>query len=324
MKIGMDGGRLVALHGGRWFAVGAEWGDDVLAFLADGTAAVDGARALIEGGGAAEAGAPSGLPFAPQSVRHFSFWESHMVNAGRQTVAQFMPRPAARFLAAYERVTGKPHRAVRPRANFHRHPQFFMGNHRSVVGDGAVVGWPSYTSYLDFELEVAAVVTAEVRDPSPAEAAAAIGGYLLFNDWTARDTQFDDHRNGTFGSMVKSKTFQNSVSAVVVTADEFRLDGLLDDRAVSVSVNDEVWVEARTGGARYTHADALVYAAGGESIRSGDVLASGTVPMCCGLELDRYPGPGDVVRLEVEGLGALTNTVGPRAQDRSDRSSTKR
>jgi hypothetical protein len=146
MKIGLDEGRLVARHGDRWFAVGGKWDDDVLAFLADGAAAVDEARTLIERGDADEAGAPSGLPFAPQSVRHFSFWEAHMVNAGRQTVAQFMPRPAARFLAAYERITGKPHRAVLPRANYHRHPQFFMGNHRSIVADGAVVGWPSYTS----------------------------------------------------------------------------------------------------------------------------------------------------------------------------------
>ncbi len=87
MKIGLDHGQLVTLHQDRWFAVGGPWGNDVLASLAGGTAAVEEARTRIAAGDAAEANASSGSPFVPQSMRHYSFWEAHMVNAGRQVVA---------------------------------------------------------------------------------------------------------------------------------------------------------------------------------------------------------------------------------------------
>lgn len=307
MKIGMNNGQLVALHEGRWFVVGASWDHDLLRFLADGTDATESARALIEAGNAPISSPPSGLPFLPQSLRHFAFWDDHMVNAGRHAVAQFMPRPIAMALAGYERITGRPHRIVVPKANYHRYPQFFMGNHRSIVADGSPVPWPAYTDYLDFELEIAAVVTAEVHDPTPEQAAAAIGGYVVFNDWTARDVQFDDQLHGTFGAMVKSKTFLSSMSAFVITADEFELAGL----SVSVTVGDERWVTASTDGAMFTHADALAYAAAAETLRPGDLLTSGTVPRCCGLELARYPRVGDRVRLEVDGIGTLSNTIVP-------------
>ena len=55
---------------------------------------------------------------------------------------------------------------------------------------------------------------------------------------------------------------------------------------------------------------AVAYAARGESLGAGDVLSTGTLPGCCGLEMRRFPKAGDVVRLEVEAIGTLTNTIG--------------
>lgn len=309
----MDAGRLVASDGaGRWVVVGADREHDVLAFLAGGTEAVDRARSILAAPDRVEGAAPTGLPFAPASLRSFALWESHMINGARGMVAAFAP-PALRAVAGgFERLTGKPLPALRPKPNYYRDPQFYMGNHRSVLADGATVHWPSFTRVLDFELEIGVVLARPVRDCTPEEGLAAIGGFVVMNDWSARDTQWDDTRNGTFGGVVKAKTFAGAMSAVVVTADAVlpRFEQLTG----RVLVNGEQWAQSSTAGPLHGLGAAVAYAACGESLRPGDVLSTGTLPGCCGLELRRFPRAGDEVRLEVDGIATLTNTIGPLQQ----------
>jgi 2-keto-4-pentenoate hydratase/2-oxohepta-3-ene-1,7-dioic acid hydratase in catechol pathway len=100
------------------------------------------------------------------------------------------------------------------------------------------------------------------------------------------------------------------MSAVVVTSDEVlpkfaNLTG-------RVLVNGEQWAQSTTANPLHSLGDAVAYAARGEVLGPGEVLSSGTLPGLCGLEMRRFPGPGDIVRLEVDGLGSLTNTIGPR------------
>ncbi|MBK3565207.1 SDR family NAD(P)-dependent oxidoreductase [Streptomyces sp. MBT62] len=314
MKLGMDHGSLVAWDpdGKEWVVVGERWNHDLLAFLADGEEAVREAERAFTDPERASGRAPSGLPFAPASLRAFALWESHMVNGARGMIAAF-GSPAVRLLArGFEAVTGRVLPPLRPRANYYREPQFYMGNHRSVLPDGAEVPWPSFARVLDFELELGIVLAREVRDCTPAEGVAAIGGFVVMNDWSARDIQWDDTRRGTFGGVVKAKTFAGAMSAVVVTADEVlprwrELTG-------RVLVNGEVWAQSSTTSPLHDLGAAVAYAARGESLGPGEVLSSGTLPGSCGLEMRRFPRPGDEVRLELD-LGAggpvtLTNTLG--------------
>jgi 2-keto-4-pentenoate hydratase/2-oxohepta-3-ene-1,7-dioic acid hydratase in catechol pathway len=287
---------------------------DALAFLTGG----DTTRALAEQvlarvAEVAEVAADpdeAGLPFAPRSLRAFSVWESHMIGSARTMARRFFPAPAGPATAAFERVTGKTFPAFRPKPKFYEVPAFYMANHTAMNADGEVVAWPRHTDYLDFELELACVLASPVADATPEEGRAAIGGWVILNDWSARDVQTDDYRRNVFGPVVKSKTFANSMGCDVLTADE-----LPDWTAVRgrVLVDGEVWCEGTTAGAQHDVGDMIAYASlGGEQLGAGDVLSTGTMPGCCGLELDRWIAPHQSVRLEIDGIGSLTNTVGGR------------
>jgi sugar lactone lactonase YvrE len=130
---------------------------------------------------------------------------------------------------------------------------------------------------------------------------------VLVNDWSARDIQVPEMRQGLFGPM-KSKNFATTMSAVVVTADEI-LDHLEDLRA-TVRVNGTIWATGSTAGMHHSLAAAVAYASLGVQLHPGELLATGTVPGCSGVEIGRWVGPGDEVRLEVGGIGTLTNVVG--------------
>uniref|UniRef100_UPI00397AF383 fumarylacetoacetate hydrolase family protein n=1 Tax=Amycolatopsis sp. cmx-4-68 TaxID=2790938 RepID=UPI00397AF383 len=296
---------------GSWVVIGEPWGHDLLAFLGEGRPAVARAEQLITSVEREDdAPAPSGLPFTPMSLRAFALWESHMVDGARGMVAKF-GSPAEKWASrAFERLTGAVLPALRPRPNYYRDPQFYMGNHRSLVANGEVLSWPPFADVLDFELELGVVIARPVQDCLPADGLAAIGGFVVVNDWSARDTQWDDTRRGTFGGVVKAKTFAGGMSAVVVTADEVlpRWDQLNG----RVLVNGEVWAHGSTQNPRHGLGAAVAYAACGESLGAGDVLSTGTLPGCCGLEMRRFPGSGDEVRLEIDGIGSLTNRIGPR------------
>ncbi|MFF0373909.1 fumarylacetoacetate hydrolase family protein [Actinoplanes missouriensis] len=293
----MRDGQLVA-----WDQVTGAWvvvGDDLLTFLGGGIDAVrDAERAFGDPYRKEAGGGPMGLPLEAASLRCFALWEEHMINGARGMVERFGSPGIRRFARSFERVTGRVPPPMRPRPNFYRDPQFYMGNHRAMHADGATVAWPSFASVLDFECEIGMIIARSVTDCDTTEGRAAIGGFVILNDWSARDTQWDDTRRGTFGGVVKAKTFANSMSAVVVTADEVlprwrELTG-------QVTVNGEIWAKSQTKSPMYDLGAVVKYAAHGEHLRPGDVLSSGTIPTLCGLELGRFPARGDEVRLELD------------------------
>jgi 2-keto-4-pentenoate hydratase/2-oxohepta-3-ene-1,7-dioic acid hydratase in catechol pathway len=128
----------------------------------------------------------------------------------------------------------------------------------------------------------------------------------VLNDWSARDVQAEDLRESVFGPVVKSKTFANSIGSDVVTAEE-----LPDWRAATgrVRVDGEVWCEGATAGAAHDVGAMLAYASAGERLEPGDVISTGTMPGCCGLELDRWIRVGQTVELEIDGIGTLRNRI---------------
>jgi 2-keto-4-pentenoate hydratase/2-oxohepta-3-ene-1,7-dioic acid hydratase in catechol pathway len=288
---------------------------DLVAFLAGGEGTRAAARAAIaaaaENPGAAAADpATAILLFQPRSMRAFMLWESHYVASARALVKHFFPPAAARAVAGYERVTRRTFPKLKPNKRFYETPSFYVANHAAVLTDGEEMWWPSHTRYLDFELELAFVLAQPLADASPEEAAEAVGGWFVLNDWSARDVQAADLRENPFGPVVKSKTFANSIGADLLTADE-----LPDWQAATgrVRVDGEVWCEGTTAGAAHDVGAMLAYASAGERLEPGDTFSTGTMPGCCGLELDRWIEPGQTIELEIDGIGSVRNQISPTA-----------
>ena len=150
---------------------------------------------------------------------------------------------------------------------------------------------------------------ASVGDTADAwSAAAAIGGFVVFNDISARDVQWEEQRRSSFGPVVKTKTFASAMGSVVVTADEVLPD--LDDLAGSVVVDGETWATTSTAGMRWSPADWVAWASRGEQIGPGELFTSGTLPSGSGLEIDRWIRPGQTVTLSIDRIGTVTNRVG--------------
>ena len=316
MKLRRTAEGLIAQAGdGRWFALPGE--TDLVDFLARGEDARAAAQAEIDRAAESETAAvdPANaiLPFQPRSMRAFMLWESHYVASARALVKHFFPPPVARVVAGYERVTRRTFPKLKPNRRFYETPSFYVANHAALLADGEEMWWPSHTKFLDFELELAFVLARPLADATPAEAAGAVGGWFVLNDWSARDVQAEDARENPFGPVVKSKTFANSIGADVVTADE-----LPDWQAATgrVRVDGEVWCEGATAGAVHDVGAMLAYASAGERLEPGDVISTGTMPGCCGLELDRWIQPGQTVELEIDGIGTLRNRISARARPR--------
>ena len=124
------------------------------------------------------------LPFHPLSFRDFMLYERHAIDAARGLVRRFMPRVRP-IVAAYERATKRPFPALRPKKLWYERPIYYMGNHLSFLPDGATIPWPSYTKALDYELELGLVIAHPVRNATPEDAIAAIGGFVVVNDFSA-------------------------------------------------------------------------------------------------------------------------------------------
>ena len=254
--------------------------------------------------------AAAGLPFTPRSVRAFMLYESHVIQSSRMLVKHFFPTPVWKIVSGYERLTGRTFPKLKPNQRFWAAPTMYMANHTMTLADGYEMWWPSHTKALDFELELAFVLRRPLIDATPEEAVGAIGGWLVLNDWSARDVQADDARHNVFGPVIKSKTFANSLGCDVLTA-----DALGDWQRVTgrVRVDGEVWCEGTTAGAAHDVGAMLAYASAGERLDAGDVFSTGTMPGCCGLEIERFVRPGQTVELEIDGIGTVTNRVAPDA-----------
>ena len=196
-------------------------------------------------------------------------------------------------------------------------PVFSFGHPGSVVGPDAEVRRPEGTAELDFELEMACVIGVGGRDIPVERAAEHIAGFLVLNDWSARDVQRREMSVGL--GPAKAKDFATSLGPAVVTPDELE-DRLVDGRyavAMVARVNGEEVCRADAATMRWSFAELIAHASRGAELVPGDILGSGTVGGGCLLELRATAGeehhpwlePGDEVELEIERLGRLRNTV---------------
>jgi 2-keto-4-pentenoate hydratase/2-oxohepta-3-ene-1,7-dioic acid hydratase in catechol pathway len=176
----------------------------------------------------------------------------------------------------------------------------------TVVGPGAEIAWPAYCDELDHELELAAVIGRTVRDVAPEDAAGCVFGYTIWNDFSARDVQRREGAVGMGPGKAKDWDGSNVLGPCIVTADAFDAG----DARMRVRVNGELWGEDTTAHMHHTFADMIAYASRSQTLRPGEVIGSGTAAGGSGLELGRRLSEGDVVELEVEGIGVLRNRIG--------------
>ena len=199
---------------------------------------------------------------------------------------------------------------------WYRLPIFYFGNVSEVRGPGEPIWAPAASVELDYELEVAALVDTPAMDLPAERAEEAIGGYTIFNDWSARDLQRDETtvRLGP----AKGKDFAASFGPWIVTSDELadaRAGGATGpDLAMTAEVNGVETSRGRWSDARFAFGEMLARASADVHLRPGDLIGSGTAGTGCLLEvreatLGRYLQPGDEVTLRVERLGALTNPI---------------
>jgi 2-keto-4-pentenoate hydratase/2-oxohepta-3-ene-1,7-dioic acid hydratase in catechol pathway len=184
----------------------------------------------------------------------------------------------------------------------------FFQNVDAIIGPDEAVVYPEHlTSELDYELELAVVVAKAGKWFAPEEASDYIGGYVIFNDITARDIQRREMRSGVF-SMCKAIDTFCPLGPWIVTPDEI---GDPHDLKMELRVNGEPRQESYSGNMSVTIPEILAhYSALGYS--AGDVVSTGTVSGVAGFSEDAaslYLKPGDVIEAEIEKIGVLRNPV---------------
>jgi 2-keto-4-pentenoate hydratase/2-oxohepta-3-ene-1,7-dioic acid hydratase in catechol pathway len=226
------------------------------------------------------------IPHPPQ-MRDFLCFEKHLVQAF-EAVAKLRGTEARIPTVWYER------------------PIFYHPNRFNVCGTGADVPWPAYSERMDFELEFGCYIGRPGKDIPKERAREHIFGYTIFNDFSARDEQTKDMA-GQLGPG-KGKDFDNSnvMGPCLVTADELKDPYNLQ---MAVRVNGEEWGRGSSSEMKWRFEDCIAHVSRSETLHAGEFLGSGTVGNGCGLEHMKFLKPGDMVELEVEGIGVLRNRI---------------
>jgi 2-keto-4-pentenoate hydratase/2-oxohepta-3-ene-1,7-dioic acid hydratase in catechol pathway len=190
-------------------------------------------------------------------------------------------------------------------------PVCYRGNPDTVIGPEDVIPWPVYTDLLDYELEYGIYIGKEGKNIPREKAGEYIAGYTILNDISARDIQLQEMVVGL--GPVKGKDFCSVMGPCLVTSDEVNPNNL----HMIARINGEVWSDNNSGTSYWTWPQIIEFASTEETLYPGDFLGSGTVEGGCGLELNRWIQPGDVIELEVEGIGILRNRVGEKPPRRT-------
>jgi 2-keto-4-pentenoate hydratase/2-oxohepta-3-ene-1,7-dioic acid hydratase in catechol pathway len=246
-----------------------------------------------------------GLELARSCVGHSRATGTCRVPRAQVTLSAPLPRPNSirDFMLVEEHVRNSF--GTVPEEWF-RIPAHWKGNPDTVLGPEDEVPWPYYTDKLDYELEVAAILGRPAYRVTPEQALDRIAGYTIFNDWSARDIQFREMKVGigpAFG-----KDFATSMGPTLATPDSVDIAAV----RMSARVNGETWSEGNLGAMLFSFAEVIAAVSAEQRLQPGDVFGGGTIGRGCGLELDRWIQPGDVVELEVTGIGVLCNTIGAK------------
>ncbi|MFK7981131.1 MAG: fumarylacetoacetate hydrolase family protein [Saprospiraceae bacterium] len=242
----------------------------------------------------------------PPSIRDFLGFEQHMLNAGKSF--------GHKLSEVYYDI-----------------PVFYFTNHHAVFGPDDEIKRPAAETKMDLELEIAVVMGKKGNDIKVENANDYIFGYTVFNDWTARSIQKQEMTMPL--GPAKGKDFANAFGPCIVTKDEFEkyrctiskklhpkhlkmptTTGNRFDVKMTAKINGEIICEGNYKTAYWTFPQMIERASRNNvSLLPGDILGSGTVGWGSLIEnafsVHRPIEPGDVVELEIEGIGVLRNTV---------------
>jgi len=215
----------------------------------------------------------------PPSVRDFYAFEAH-VKKGFEKRGEPMPK------------------------EWYEIPVYYRSGNHNIIGTDEDVLWPRFTEKFDYELELAAVIGRQGSNIPAAEAGSYIAGYMVMNDFSARDIQRREMRVRL--GPAKGKEWCTALGPVLVTADEV---GDPYHLTMTARINGEECSRGNSGSIYWKFEQMIEFLTLDDTVFPGDVLGSGTVGTGCGLELDRWVQPGDVMELEIEKIGVLRNRV---------------
>ena len=185
-------------------------------------------------------------------------------------------------------------------------PAYYKGGNTGFIGNDEIIPWPYYSQQLDYELELGVVIGRDGKDVKAKDIKKHIFGFTILNDISARDIQRKEMsiRLGP----AKGKDWCSVMGPVIVTFDEFNYEE--PNLLMTACVNGEEWSRGQSGDSHYTWGQMIEHLSMEEWIRATDFIGSGTVGTGCGLELDKWIKPGDLLELEIEKIGRLKNIVG--------------
>lgn len=225
-------------------------------------------------------------------------------------------------------AAARRNRKVEMIPEFDQYPIFYFTNHNAIQGPGKVYCMPDHFEQLDFELEAAIVICKAGRNIPAEEADEYIGGFMIMNDLSARTLQMEEMKLNL--GPAKGKDFSTVIGPMLVTPDELEAflipakpghTGNNYSLKMTCKINGVQVSEGNMGDMDWTFAEIIERCAYGVNLLPGDIIGSGTVGTGCFLELngtarlqdanyqEQWLQPGDVVEMEIEGLGTLQNTI---------------
>lgn len=225
-------------------------------------------------------------------------------------------------------AAARRNRKVEMIPEFDQYPIFYFTNHHSIQGPGNIHCMPDHFEKLDFELEAAIVICKHGRNIKAEHADEYIGGLMIMNDISARRLQMEEMLLNL--GPAKGKDFSTVIGPWLVTLDElqsFEIPPKENHTGKSWNLRMQCWVNGKqvsdgnVGDMDWTFAEIIERASYGVDLYPGDVIGSGTVGTGCFLELngtgkfndpnytEQWLQPNDVVEMEIDGLGKLSNTI---------------
>lgn len=257
--------------------------------------------------------------------------ETESTNAKDVTILAPVPKPTScRDGYAFRQhvAAARRNRRVEMIPEFDEYPIFYFTNHNSIQGPGDIFCMPDHFKQLDFELEASIVIGKKGINIKAADADKYIAGYMIYNDMSARVLQMEEMKLNL--GPAKGKDFANAFGPYLVTPDElqnFKVSakpnhtGSSYNLEMSCMVNGIKVSQGNLSDMDWTFAEIVERCAYGANILPGDVIGSGTVGTGCFLELNgtgllndpnyktQWLQDGDVVEMEITGLGKLKNTI---------------
>ncbi len=265
----------------------------MLALLDGGAPAIELARKLVEPAPSAVARSLADLRLLsplprPRQLRDFLCFEEHL-----QNVVEQMKRRGASDALDIAPI-------------WYQQPVFYTANALAVVGPDTEVSWPSYSSSMDYELELACVIGRPGKAILREHALEHVAGFTILNDLSARDAQMLEMPAGLGPGTGKDFDDGNVLGPWITTLDEI---GDPQNLSMEVRVNGERWGGGNSSAMHHDFATMIAHVSRGSTLYPGEVIASGTVGTGCAFELGRELADGDLVELEVEHIGVLRTQV---------------